>query len=343
MITIVIVNWNGYKDTIECLESLIRLDYNDFNIIIVDNGSSDGSIGHIEEWARSPYFKKPCGAPWSLIDGERKRVVSYQVVKNDSIKSNESNYLITIIDTGINLGFAGANNVGMRWAFVNSDVEYVWLLNNDTVVESSSLGILFDKIKMDENLGILGSCLLYYDKPNTIQALGGFYNYWLGRGGHIATGIDVRSPIPSAEKYKKLTYIIGASMLVRRSLFEEFGGMSEKYFLYFEEIDWAHRIKASYKQDVENRAIVYHKEGSSIGTSAHGRGSDTSIYYLTVNSFRWAAKFVPWILPMIFIRHLKDLIKFALCGDWRAIEVKLEAFTDFLFLKYKRGPYGHWL
>jgi GT2 family glycosyltransferase len=93
--------------------------------------------------------------------------------------------------------------------------------------------------------GICGSTLLYYDDPSKVQAWGGsVYNRWVARGGNIGSCAST-TPLPNAEEVeKKMGYVIGASMLVRRQFLEEIGLMEEGYFLTFEEIDWATRAKA---------------------------------------------------------------------------------------------------
>src|SRR5664279_2479168 len=95
---IILLNWNGWQDTIACVESCRKLSYPNFRILIVDNGSTDNSEAILRE---------------RLPD-------------------------IELLQTGANLGFAGGNNVGIRHALAQG-ADYVWLLNNDTVVDAEAL------------------------------------------------------------------------------------------------------------------------------------------------------------------------------------------------------------
>jgi GT2 family glycosyltransferase len=144
MVCIVILNWNRWRDTVECLESLFRLDYADFQVVLCDNDSIDGSVEQIQAWAdgklpdvqadhrlqdlTSPPVPKPI----------RYSEYGYDEIGRMTDATNEDVPLI-LIRTGANRGFAGGNNVGLRYAMKRRDVEFVWLLNNDTVVCKDAL------------------------------------------------------------------------------------------------------------------------------------------------------------------------------------------------------------
>src|SRR5690606_5006085 len=80
---------------------------------------------------------------------------------------------LVLVRTGANLGFAGGNNVGLGYALARPDVDAVWLLNNDTVVHPEAARALIEIMARDPGIGICGSTLLYYDRPELVQALGG--------------------------------------------------------------------------------------------------------------------------------------------------------------------------
>ncbi|MDG7041726.1 MAG: glycosyltransferase family 2 protein [Nitrososphaerota archaeon] len=128
-VTIVILNWNGLNDTIECLESLKQINYCNYEIIVVDNGSAGNDVKVLEE-KYSSYAR--------------------------------------IIANGQNLGFAGGNNVGIRQA-LKAGADYVLVLNNDTVVEPVFLSELVAAAEKDSRIGALGPKLYYYDNPAKLQ------------------------------------------------------------------------------------------------------------------------------------------------------------------------------
>lgn len=141
---IVILNWNGWKDTIECLESVFKTDYPNYQVIVVDNGSTDDSIERINYWAK--------GKP-----------------------------KLEIIETKKNLGFAAGNNVALRYVLERNDFEYVWLINNDIVAHPDALKNMVGRMQEDKKIGICGCVILDYYEPSKISALGGFYDKWLGQ------------------------------------------------------------------------------------------------------------------------------------------------------------------
>ena len=149
-VTIVIVNWNGWEDTVECLESLYRIDYPNYEIIIVDNHSQDDSV---------------------------KRIKDYSKGKELIIIENEENY-----------GFAEGNNIGIQYALKNLNPKYILLLNNDTVVDVDFLKELINAGEKNTHIGILGPKIYYYIKPNVIWSAGCKISLKFARGIQIGSG-----------------------------------------------------------------------------------------------------------------------------------------------------------
>jgi len=328
MIAIILVNWNGHKDTIECLESLLRLQDEDCLPIIVDNGSTDGSLEAFSRWAAAEEPATPVGPPWSRLPPRRLRQPKLHHIKPDEALLPWTPGSIVVVATGANLGFAGANNVGMRLAHTLPEISHFWLLNNDTVVESDSLSRLRQTAADKPWAAIIGTALAYYHNPDLLQGLGGFFSPHRATGGHVGFGLS-RQAMPSIEEVEaKMTYVMGASMFLSRETYDEIGPMSEEYFLYFEEADWAQRLGAGRRQTVSLDAIVYHKEGSSIGTSSLSRPSDTSLYYINTNLIRYMWKWHrPWS-PMAWARILRTALPFLKTGDWQALRVLWTAVSD---------------
>src|SRR5699024_601070 len=287
---IVIVNWNGWEDTIECLESLKQLDYPHYSVIVIDNGSSGQSVEEIGK--RFP-----------------------EVLLNQ----NESN-----------LGFAGGNNVGIRYA-LERGADYVWLLNNDTVVDREALSTLVEYMNGRPNIGICGSKLIYYHKQDTLQALGGgYFNKWLG----TVTTLGNRQPIDrnfdKEEVEDSLDYIIGASMMVSKNFLEVVGLLNEDYFLYFEELDWAMRAKQKFSLGFCPQSIVYHKEGASTGADLQKRSrSKQSDYYQLKNRLKFTCNFFPFFLPCTYLSVVYALFNRIKRGQWDRIPMILKLMFTF--------------
>lgn len=313
---IILVNWNGADDTIECLESLFRLDYADFRVVVCDNDSRDGSLEKLKSWASgldpapatsspslrhltSPPVTKP--VPW----------VEYEREIAERGGGRDEDPPLVLVRNGGNLGFAGGCNVGLRYLLAGEGYAFAWLLNNDTVVDPSSLKNLVNEFMRSPGLGICGSTLLLYDDPQQIQALGGgYYCRWIGlpwlhgrwrrlTQRHLNA---VRTPV-------LMNYVVGASMLVSRDFLEQIGLMSEEYFLYFEETDWAWRGRGQFALGWAPRSLVYHKVGSSIGTSTDPRKkSQTCDFYALRNRLLFTRKYCGVALPTIWLSLLGALL-----------------------------------
>jgi GT2 family glycosyltransferase len=300
---VVLLNWNGWRDTIECLESVFRLDYPDFAVIVCDNASSDGSTAQIERWARGE-IAAGCANPElrHFVDPPVKKPIRYALLNaRESPSTAGSEAQLFVLQTGANLGFAGGINAGLRLALAAGGFEFAWILNNDTIVDPGALMAMVDRMKEKPDAGICGSTLVYYHEPRTIQALGGSaYNSWTARGGHLWTGADSNSIPDPVLIERKMRYVVGASMLVRRQFVEDVGLMGEEYFLYFEEIDWATRARGKYTLAYAPRSIVYHKEGATIGTARRAAFHPViTDYYATRNRLLFTGRHYPIALPAV--------------------------------------------
>lgn len=269
---IIIVNYNGWKDTLECLESILHNEYKNYHVVICDNFSQNESVEKIKEW----------------------------INKNNL-------FPIKFITSNINGGFAYGNNLGIKWGLNKGDADYFWLLNNDTVIEYDAISKLVNYMENDINIGIAGSCLKFYNNKEKIQGYGGKYNKFSGRSIHIK----------SKNKLNKIDYIIGASLMVRRNFVETVGLMNEKYFLYYEELDWSIRAKKQgYSLGCAVDSIIYHKEGASIGSgNLLTRKSDLADFYLQRNKIIITRKFFKKYLPSIYFFLLLGIIKRIILGE----------------------------
>lgn len=335
---IILVNWNGGDDTIECLESLLRLDDPDFGVVIVDNGSTDGSLERIAAWATASDSQRPAGAPWPNLPPERRFAPDFARIAA-AAEMPPPSARITLVEAGSNLGFAAANNIGMRFAAGDADARYFWILNNDTVVATDSLAIQRRQMDEDPSIGMLGARLMFYHNPDRVQGLAGGFYPWRARMYHI--GLDLTpGALPSGTTVEtQMAYVLGASMFVRRDLVERIGGMSDAYFLYFEEIDWAQRLPATQRLAVAPAAVVWHKEGGSIGSATQSRPSDTSLYYISAGLLRFYRLHRPSLLPLAVGRVFREAAGHFIRRDRAASRAMLSAMKDVACGIRRRGRY----
>lgn len=297
---VVLLNWNGCADTLECLDTL--LPDAGLSVVVCDNASSDDSLARIRAWLAAQH---PQRCVHSLAQAEI-----------DQLKPGVAG-CVYLIDNGGNLGFAGGNNPGIRLAMRDPDCRYIWLLNNDTTVLPDTLDKAVARMEQDARIGICGSSLVYAHTPDRLQAFGGArYSRWTGRSRHIGA-FARREEIPASPEAveREMSYVVGASMLVRREFIEAVGLMQDDYFLYYEEADWAERGKGKFRLGYAPESVVFHKEGASIGTSASG-GSPLSVFYLFRNRLRFTWRFHRIFLPGVLLFVGADLMRFVLKGRW---------------------------
>ena len=263
---IIILNWNGLQETLECLESVFRLNYPNFRVIVVDNGSTDDGGGII-------------GKYWPKV---------------------------ILILNGENRGFAGGNNVGIRCA-LDHGAEYMWLLNNDTVVERDALSNIVTEAEKDPGIGIAGSKIYYFGHQRKIWFAGSNIDWRKGSSDHIGIG---ETDIGQYDDVKEVDRITGCSMLVRKNVCESVGLFDETFFLYVEEVDWCVRARrAGFKCIFVPSSVVYHK--ASVSALKIGVWDKVFSYYNTRNflylikkSFRFPTREI--ILVTVILRKLRN-------------------------------------
>lgn len=317
---IVIVNYNGWRDTIECLESVFRLEYASFRVVVCDNGSTDGSMERIMEWAETGegFYSRGDETIRNLTKPPVSKPISCLVYSRDeaSAGGGGTDSPLILIDCGENLGFGGGNNVGLRFAMAHDDFTYAWLLNNDTVVTRNALTRLVARMDEDPGAGMCGSTLLLYDTPLRVQALGGgYYCKWIGLPWHIGRLRTVHKVIGNAHSERWMNFVVGASLLVSKRFLQTVGLLEEEYFLYFEELDWALRARGHFTLAYASESVVYHKIGASIGTSSNpATKSLICDYYNIRNRILFTRKYYPYAMPAIYATLLVAILVRVLCG-----------------------------
>jgi GT2 family glycosyltransferase len=331
-VAIILLNWNGWNDTIECLESVFRMNYPRFRVIVCDNASTDGSMEHIRAWAGGR-LNASCGSSElsRLLDPPIPKPVDFASISRVEVGRRDTRDTpLVLIETGANLGFAGANNLGLQHALSQPGMQYFWVLNNDTVVEPDALSALIDAMEADPDLGLCGSVLRDYNSPDCVLTLGGrAYNRWTGRSRPI------KDPTPDGRPIR-LDYVEGASVLVRREFLETVGLMAEDYFLYFEEMDWAMRARGQFRWSYSPGSIVYHKEGASIGSHRNRRERSTlADFFQSRNRLAFTWRFCPLLFPIVLMSVAATAVHRSLTGRWRNAAAVVKGI--FAALKFRRA------
>lgn len=269
-IGIVIINFNSGKHTIDCINSFYEaeLDGHKLLIVVLDNGS---------------------------VQDDFIKVKNYILVRDSSVK--RKNIDLTIIRNEENTGFSEGNNIGIRYA-LKQNVEYVILLNNDTIVDKKFIKEIVKITNNDEKIGIISPKILFAkgfeyhkerykeeEKGKVIWYAGGIMDWKNIIGSH--RGVDE----VDKGQYDDITetdFATGCCMLIRKNVFEKIGYLDEKYFLYYEDNDFSQRARlARYKIMFAPNAVIWHKNAGSAG----GSGSSLQDYYITRNRLMFGFKY----------------------------------------------------
>lgn len=294
-VCIIILNWNSWQDTIECLESVYRSAYPLFRVVVVDNCSSDNSIENIKMWANGKIDEQAETALKRLTGPSVNKPVPYIEYEREAAQNggeNEKERLIdsrsslVLVKNDSNLGFTGGNNVGIRYA-VKRGFDYVLLLNNDTVIDKDLLKNMLRSAELRDKVGIIGGKIYYYNRPDIIQSVGSKIDLYRGYHPHIGNKEVDRGQY---DFVNNVDFVSGALMLVKKEVFDTIGLLDERYFLYVEEVDFCYRaVKAGFTVIVEPHATIWHKTGTSSG----GELAKTFLYYSFRNRLLFIKKHFP--------------------------------------------------
>jgi len=298
-----LLNFNGRKNTLECLESLKKINTAGFKltILVVDNNSAE--LLDLEDDLR----------------GE----IKIKVIKNEN-----------------NLGFSGGHNVGTRYALKNN-ADYVLILNNDTYVDPNFLTELLKTAKEDKNFGILVPKIYFapgfeYHKDRYAKNEQGKVLWYAGGkmdwGNVIGSnrGVDEVDK-GQFDKIEETEIATGCCMLTSREVFEKTGYFDEKYFLYYEDADLSVRTKnKGFKIVYIPKSIIWHKNAGSVG----GSGSELQDYYITRNRLLFGFRYASF-------RSKSALLRESLLLLFKGRKWQKRGVIDYCFDKFGKGSYKH--
>jgi GT2 family glycosyltransferase len=306
---IVLLNHNAHIHTIECLETVYKMDYQNVQILLVDNSISTTSVNCILDWCRGKKILESTQFP-DLVSPHITKPIQYKYLEEAEVdeKDNYQEKLI-IIKAAQNKGFASGNNIALKYIQSQKGDYFIWLLNNDTVVKKDSLTQLVNYYNKtgDDKVGIIGSKLRYYYAPSTINGIGGVYKNLTGVASHLGESEIDKGQYDKYDYGSKIDYVIGASMFLPRNFLLDVGLLNEEYFLFFEELDWAYRGRSKgWTLGFEPQSLIYHKESASISPE-----KNKSLLFETsflASRVIFCRKFNKAALPFIYIMLIPTLI-----------------------------------
>lgn len=237
----VILNYHRPQDTLECLASLAESAYHSHSVIVLDCGSTDGSVEAIQA---------------AFPDAQ-------------------------VVTLATNLGYAGNNNVGIE-AALGQGADWIFLLNEDTVLAPGALSELVRVGESNPRIGIVGPMVYHYREPNVIQSAGGLLGaYW--QPIHLA-----RDQVDQGQYVEphQVDWISGCAIMIRRAVIEQVGSLDERFFCYQEEAEWCLRSRRGGWRVVHvPQAKLWHK-----GAVLNDRPEPYVTYYMTRNGLLLMAK-----------------------------------------------------
>lgn len=301
-VAIILLNYNTYEYTIECLKSLFNQEYINYSIFIVDNNSTNNSIKYIYE------FLDREGKDYILIDD-----------KDEMIGDNK----IFLIKSYENNGYAAGNNIALKKAIASSKFDYYWIMNNDTVVKKDTLSLMVNCLNNDKLKRPVGNYVYYYDNNDIMQMAGGLK-------------INKFNFKPSfSNDESEIDYLGGVSYLIDNTFISEYGLMYENYFLNSEDLEYFYKYKIDFLN--KNESInafnvigdIYHKESAT-----QGKVSPMSNYYYSRNLLYSCRKLAPRRMIGLYCFFVIRIIKW-IFKDKKMAKSILIAIRD-----YKKGILG---
>lgn len=262
-VAVIILSYNGKQLTLDCIASCLEGDYPEQTLVVVDNHSQDGSA----EAVRAGFDEEI----------KRKKIV---LIQNDT-----------------NLGFAGGNNVGIKWAF-DQKMDFVFLLNNDTVVDRSCVSNLVAAFDEDPTTGMAGPKIYYFEPKDRIWFAGGEIRLARGVSRHIGIRETDRGQFDTSGY---CDYITGCAMMIRRSAIESVGFLDTAYPMYSEDADYCFRAKAKgFRIRYEPRGKVWHKISAATGGQLNWKKIRLRLYSNGIFLLRYA-RWYHWLtIPFFF-------------------------------------------
>lgn len=315
-VCVVVLNWNRPEETIGCLDSLVSLARRGrLAMVICDNASSDDSVDQLIRWARDNF-----------------QLERFSELGQPHCVQNPCDWTFMLVKIGDNRGYAGGNNVGIRLALHRTCFEFIWILNNDTLVHADALDELESCARNNPELGIFGSTIVEHHRRDVVQTAGGCrYNPLTTKVSSLHAGRPLKHVL-SSDNQIRFDYVSGAAMFCRAEVFRKVGLLDERFFLYYEELDLMRRMhSAGYDAGWCKDSIVYHKGAASTGggSAINKEESWNSNYHENLSTLLYTRKHHPLYLPLVaMVRFLGKSFALLLRRRFRLFSALTTAYRD---------------
>lgn len=255
LISVVIINWNGLLFMDQCLNSVFVQSFQRFEAIVVDNYSTDRSL--------------------ELI---RKKYPLARIITNE-----------------VNLGFAKANNIGVREA----KGEYILLINNDTILDKHCLENLY-RFAKERKVGVLTAKMLFPD-GETVDHAGGIFS-------RIGIALDRGLLSPEQQQFnvpQQVDYAHGSCVFMKRELYERVGGFDPDFFQYVEDVDLCLKVRTlGYPIFYCPSASLIHYDGGTTGRENRRRTKKMVTNMALTMIKNYSISSLVFFLPLMIVSRL---------------------------------------
>jgi len=320
-VAILILNWNGWQDTIECLESVRHLSYSNYQIVVLDNGSTDDSIEKIRAWCRDSFHL----VEYDINTAEQ----GGRPIDEAKLSERPSSKRLVLIRSQKNLGFAEGHNIAIKYALRCAEpVEYVFLLNNDTWIDKECLSRSV-AVSLERNAGVV-TCVVKEAGTGNLLFTGDYRPSRLFYVSYAWFKHTLQDDEPSNMAW-------GTAMMIRKDVLDEKESQDgyvfdPQLFLYVEDNDLSMRmLDSGNKIFLASKAYVYHKQTNSCVNKKFG--NSFLLYYATRNTILIARRHISGIWLLLFHLYyptvrLKDVFFKLVRGQFREASNIFEGLWD---------------
>ena len=319
-LAVVILQHGNWRNTIACLQSLVpAVRSGSIRVVLVDNASPDDSVAQVEAWMHGAHagISRPAhdavASHWWPLEGDAG--AAWCVAASATQPGDRTPW--TLLQSANNRGFAAGMNLGVKHVLRDAATDAVWLLNNDTVVDTHAVDAVRKAIAdAPASIGQFGTTVCYYDRPTIVQSVGWCrWNPWLATAERLHDGIAMEQPI--SREARQPGYVYGASWIIRAAALRDVGLLSEEGFLFGEELDWSCRAAARWQTVLISDAIVWHHEGATVGARASTPQARSELADLCAISarLRVSRRFFPRQLPAVYLSLLGAALNRLRQGD----------------------------
>ncbi len=297
---VAIVSYGRPNDVLRCLTALTRSQFAEFEVVVVENAGAaafDGLTAALEAaWTATD----PAGASEiTSVDPAWARE-AFVRARRFRLPGGQPVFVVEACD---NLGYGAGVNVAIRCLGDRPGWCGLWVLNPDTEPEPTALLTVVEYAESG-GYGLVGCCLAFTRQDRIQMRGGGSWQPLIGRAVSLGYGESVTSPADVAAVEQRLRWISGAALYATREFVETVGPMSEKYFLYCEDVEWSLR-RGRFRLGYAHGAIVRHEHGTTIGSAARiGSRSNLSVYLSQRNALLLTRECFPALYPVVVMAGL---------------------------------------